>query len=247
MQWAMPMLATWSADAGHHFWRSRCALELLLFLWAAIFSIFCHFGIAKLVSMVHEHVIIIGDSFLNRLKHYLSEQYGDVSAMNLFSFGAAVCWQTKGGLALQKLHRYHGRALSKMAPFNAAVLQIGGNDLCTLTPRISSWNIYVNKLCQCWEDLVVSRSWWPRYSTAMLDRIHTTTTSICTVHVWIMLTVNSSEYWSVTMTMVWSTGHTVTLPDMGASQGQSGTKMGCILTGRWWIIITDPCEGQSCN
>ena len=84
--------------------------------------------------MVHEHVIIIGDSFPNRLKHYLSEQYVDVSAMNLFSFGAAVCWQTKGGLALQKLYRYHGRALSEMAPFDAAVLQIGSNDLCTLTP-----------------------------------------------------------------------------------------------------------------
>ena len=134
MQWATPMLATRSADAGHHFWRSLCALELLLFLRAAILSIFPQFGIAKLVSMVPERVIIIGDSFPNRLKHYLSKQYVDVSAMNWFSFGAAVCWQTKGGLTLQKLHRYHGCAMSEMAPFDAAVLQIGSNDLCTLNP-----------------------------------------------------------------------------------------------------------------
>ena len=79
-------------------------------------------------------VAVIGSSFPNRLHAHMKRQ-NVADAENLFvNKGIAeVVWCAHGGLTLDKLHRDLWPKIAACGRLDAAIIQIGSNDMCTIS------------------------------------------------------------------------------------------------------------------
>ena len=82
-------------------------------------------------------IMILGDSFPNRLRRFISSHESMNSQLNLSK--EEIVWYTQGGLTLRKFHDFHEgqvRSLVRaVGPLSAAILCVGSNDMSKISPN----------------------------------------------------------------------------------------------------------------
>ena len=107
--------------------------------WQAKYIIFYVFPLQNLqetVNMNPKTISVIGSLFLTRLHDHICHTKHDKCNLNLDCDSVYVKWHAHGRLMVQNLHNFWGGLplLTSLSPLQIAVIHIGANDLCYVTP-----------------------------------------------------------------------------------------------------------------